>query len=78
MKKARIILSIVGFISIIAAVFAFNAQHKYAGSYFCTAIYGAIPKFAAKYTTSGTCVTLYCTLVATAPATKSILMCIDA
>jgi hypothetical protein len=35
MKKAKIVLSAIGLLSIIGGALAFKAQHKFSGHYFC-------------------------------------------
>jgi hypothetical protein len=39
MKKAKILLSAAGVLSVMAGAFALKSQHKFGGRYFCTAIY---------------------------------------
>jgi hypothetical protein len=66
MKKAKILLSAAGILSVIAGVFAFKTQHKFGGRYFCTTIYCSTSYFSVRYTTSVTGMTLYCSAIATA------------
>jgi hypothetical protein len=66
MKKAKILLSAASILSVIAGAFAFNAQNKFAGRYFCTTIYCSTGYFPARYTTSILGITLYCSLSVTA------------
>jgi hypothetical protein len=65
MKKAKILLSAAGILSVIAGSLAFKAQHKFTGRYFCTAIKSSTARFTMNYTTSaaGT-TTLFCSTVA--------------
>jgi hypothetical protein len=74
MKKAKILLSAAGILSVIAGAFAFKAQHKFAGRYFCTTIYYSTSHFStAKYTTGPLAnTTLYCSLNSTAPKSSYI------
>lgn len=66
MKKAKIMLAIVGLFSVIAGAFAFKAQHKFSGAYKCLTANG-ITTFATRYATTAKGLaagaTLTCTLV---------------
>lgn len=66
MKKAKIMLSAIGLISIVSGTLAFKAQHKFGGRFKCatTSTTTSCPILA---TTSGiTTTTLYCTLATAA------------
>jgi hypothetical protein len=72
MKKAKILLSAAGILSVIAGTFAFKNQHKFAGRYYCTAIYCSTGYFLTKYTTGIIAITtLYCSLIVTATKCKT-------
>lgn len=75
MKKAKILLSAAGILSIISGALAFKAQQKFSGRYFCTSIYSATSSFASKYTTNpaGT-TTLYCSTAANAFKTLPLIV----
>lgn len=60
MKKAKILLSAAGILSVIAGAFAFKAQHKFTGRYFCTAITSATSYYTTKFTTLAPNTSLYC------------------
>lgn len=70
MKKAKIVLSVTGLLSIIAGAFAFKAQHKFLGQYSCFT-QNHIVTYAQPYTLAtknvNLGVTLTCTTIAEAP-----------
>lgn len=76
MKKANIILSAIGLLSVIGGALAFKAQNRFSGQLFCyttvgsavgtARIYKAVPFPAARYTTDQLGTTLFCT-IPTAP-----------
>lgn len=66
MKKAKIMLSAIGLLSVVAGAVAFKAQHRFSGSYFCTGIKTTATIKFGTYTTNAALpvtVTLFCTQV---------------
>lgn len=75
MKKAKILLSAAGILSIIAGTFALKAQHKFTGRYFCTAISGSTSRILTNYTTnSAATLVLYCSTIANGSKTLPLLV----
>lgn len=71
MKKAKIMLSAAGLLSLIAGVFAFKAQHKFTGNYACyTRAVASAFTYPNIYTTTAATsahFTLLCTLEGNSP-----------
>ncbi|SFW90184.1 hypothetical protein [Chitinophaga sancti] len=67
MKKANIILSAIGLLSVIGGALAFKAQHRFSGTLFCYTTVGNIsgvfaPVLTTRYTTTSPKGTLFCTV----------------
>lgn len=67
MKKAKIILSAIGILSVISGAFAFKAQ-RWSGTHYCTTLRGGSAQVKA-YTTVNKNFTLYCSIAPTTSAT---------
>ena len=63
MKKAKIMLSAIGLLSIIGGALAFKAQHRNA-PFFCTRIFNATGYINCSYTTTQGNFKLYCSTIA--------------
>lgn len=69
MKKVNIILNVIGFLSIIGGMLAFNAQHRFTATLFCYTTVGSginpkvfAPIPGARYTTNNGTTQLICTV----------------
>jgi hypothetical protein len=70
MKKAKILLTAVSILSVIAGTFAFKTQHKFNGRFFCTTLRGTTTYFITRYTSTNIGgITFYCSIISTATKT---------